>query len=46
MWSVMDGATKPYTDVFTGVFWRSLPSADAAELQSPERQIRDNKKAS
>jgi len=21
MWSARDGATKPYMDVFTGVFW-------------------------
>jgi len=46
MWSAMDGATKPYMDVFTGVFWRSLPSAIIAELISPERQIPGNKKAS
>jgi hypothetical protein len=23
-WSAMDGATEPYRDVFTGVFWESL----------------------
>ena len=24
-WSARDGATEPYRDVFTGVFWRGLP---------------------
>lgn len=23
MWSARDGATKPYKDVFTGVFWKA-----------------------
>ncbi len=30
MWSAKDGATKPYRDVFTGVFWESLPDTAAA----------------
>src|SRR6056297_3287618 len=25
-WSARDGATEPYRDVFTGVFWRGLPT--------------------
>ncbi|ARM83463.1 hypothetical protein MARSALSMR5_01371 [Marinobacter salarius] len=24
----MDGATEPYMDVFTGVFWKGPPASD------------------
>ncbi len=24
-WSARDGATEPYMDVFTGVFWEAFP---------------------
>ena len=24
-WSARDGATEPYMDVFTGVFWEAYP---------------------
>jgi len=38
MWSARDGATKPYMDVFTGVFWKGIltgaPPAEINRLQA------------
>jgi len=46
MWSARDGATKPYMDVFTGVFWKGIPTgAPPAEINRLQAQPEGTTKA-